>query len=83
MEGAFVRTSSLLSPKLSRTNPFDKTCIDYTQLKIEIMNIAIDRKIDGVAMTSLALAMLALLAVLNYFDFQVLSTLLQFQRDDD
>ena len=82
MEGAFVRTS-LLSPKLSRTNPFHKTCIDYTQLKIEIRNIAIDRKIDGVAMTSLALATLALFAVLNYFDFQVLSTLLQFQRDDD
>ena len=44
MKRALVRTSYLLSPKLSCTNPFDKTCIDNTELKIEFRNIAIDRK---------------------------------------
>ena len=55
----------------------DKTCIDNTELKIEIMNVAIDRKTDGVAVASLASATLALLAVSNYFDPQVPSSLLQ------
>ena len=65
MKHALVRTSSLLSPKLSCTNPFDKTCIDNTELKIEIKNIAIDRKTDGMAVASLASATLV---VSNYFD---------------
>ena len=59
MKRALVRTSSLLWPKLSCTNLFDKTCIDNTELKIEIMNITIDGKTDGVAVA---------LAVSNYFD---------------
>ena len=66
MKRALVRTS-LLSPKLTCTNAFDKTCIDNTELKIEIMNIAIDRKTDGVAVAS---ATLALFAVSNYFQPQ-------------
>ena len=49
MKRALVSTSSLLSPNLSCANPFDKTCIDNTELKIEIMNLVIDRKTDGVA----------------------------------
>ena len=68
MKCVLARTSFLLSSKLSCTNPFDETCIDNTELKIEIMNIAIDRKTDGVAVTSLASATLTLLAVSNYFD---------------
>ena len=68
MKFALVRTSSLLSPKLSSTNLFDKTCIDSTELKIEIMNIAIDRRTDGLAVASLAVS--------NYFDPQVPSSLL-------
>ena len=68
MKRALVRTSFLLSHKLSCTNPFDKTCIDNTELKFEIMNIAIDRETDGVAKASLAL-----LAVSNYFDSKYLN----------
>ena len=73
MKRALLRTSFLMSPKLSCTNSFDKTCIDNTELKIEIMNIAIDRKTDGVV----------LLAVSNYFGPRVSSSLLQLQHDDD
>ena len=68
MKRALVCTSSLLSPKLSCTYPFDETYIDNTELKIEIRNIAIDRKTNGLVVASLAVASLALatLAVLNY-----------------
>ena len=86
MKSALVRTSYLLSPKLSCLNPFDKTCIDNTGLKIEVRNIAIDRKTDEVAVVSLAVASLAsaalaLFAVSNYFDPQVPSSLLQLQHN--
>ena len=64
-------------PKLSCTNPFDKTCIDNTEQKIEIVNIAIVRKTDGVTVAS------ETLAVSNYFDPQIPSSLQQLQHDDD
>ena len=71
MKPGLVRTSSLLWPKLSCTNSFDKTGIDNRELKIEIRNIAIDRKADRMVVALLASAKLALLAVSNYFDPQV------------
>ena len=79
MKRTLVRTFSLLSPKLCCTNPLDKTCIDNTEPKIEIINIAIDRKTDGMAVAS---ATLALLATSKFFDPQVPSSLLQLQHDD-
>ena len=72
--------ASLRSPKLACSNAFDKTCIDNTELKIEIMNIAIDRKTDGVAVAS---ATLALLAVSNYFEPPSTFFFTTLQHDDD
>ena len=47
MKRALVRTFFLLLPKLSCTNPFDKTCIDNTELKIEIKILQLIEKQDG------------------------------------
>ena len=75
MKRALVCTSFLLLPKLSCRDPFDKTCIENTELKIEIMNIAIDRKTDGVTVASLTDS--------NYFDPQAPSSLLQLQHNNN